>query len=207
MSRKLLVISGKKRHGKDTLIKHIIDEYNKIVGYECELVSTAFADPIKKIAKTMFPQITTKDLWGPSENRDNIVKGCINPATGEQLIVRDVLTTIGKWGRDCNKDCWVDSTLSYVNRKVFDSKYPHDEIVFNYIISDGRFLNELEASKKHGAKIVRVIRQDVVSESTDESEINLDNVPLDYYDYVVYNTSLDKLAEEAKKIVDMYILE
>jgi len=195
MSRKLLVISGKLKHGKDTFAKYII-EYCCLENKDFKIKTAAFANPIKVIAKTMFPQIPRQDLWGPSENRSNIVKDCINEKTKEPLIVRDVLTFIGNWGRSCNKNCWVNCTFDYISEH-FDC---------NFVISDGRFLNELEFSKKKGAKIIRIIRPDVVSTSTDESEINLDNVPLNYYDAVVYNTSLQELKEEAKKIANMYIL-
>jgi len=195
MNKKLLVISGKLKHGKDTFTKYVIDQCY-IEGKHDKITSIAFADPIKRIARLMFPQITEHDLWGPSENRSNIVKGCINPKTKEPLTVRDVLTFIGSWGRACNKNCWVDSTFGYIGN--------HD---LDFIISDGRFLNELELSRKKGAKIVRIIRPDVISTSTDESEVDLDDVPLDYYDAVIYNTSLHQLKEEAKRIANMYILE
>ena len=158
MSRKLLVISGKLKHGKDTFAKYII-EHCCLENKNYKIKSTAFANPIKVVAKTMFPQIKRQDLWGSSENRSNIVENCINPKTGEPLIVRDVLTFIGSWGRACNENCWVNCTFDYILEN-FD---------YNFIISDGRFINELEFSKKKGAKIIRIIRPEVVSTSTDES--------------------------------------
>jgi tRNA A37 threonylcarbamoyladenosine biosynthesis protein TsaE len=48
MSRKLLVISGKLKHGKDTFTKYIIDQCY-IEGGHDEIKSTAFSDPIKKV--------------------------------------------------------------------------------------------------------------------------------------------------------------
>jgi len=150
MKKILLVISGKLKHGKDTFANNIIDKlsiYDKI-----KVQKTAFANPIKEMSKIMFPQISDKDLWGSSQNRNNIVKGCINPENGHPLTVRDVLIKIGKYGRSCNK-------------------------------------------------IIRIIRPDIIQSSSDESETNLDNVSLDFYDFVIINNSLKKIKEEASKIV------
>jgi hypothetical protein len=197
--RKLLVISGKKQHGKDTFAKYIIKNTKNIL----PTFKYAFADPIKEIAIKMFPQINKKDLWGPSENRENIIKDCINPITNKPLKVRDVLVFIGKYGRQCNENCWVNAAFSneLFNKQKFNLKK------MAIVISDGRFLNELEYSKKYGAKIIRIIRPDIKSTSVEESETNLDNVSLDYYDYIVYNNSIEKLKEEAKKVANSYILE
>lgn len=205
----ILVLSGKLKHGKDTLAGFIINsfgkkcrEYNKNVNSKYKkqdrIHQTAFANPIKEMTEIMFPQIPPKDLWGPSQNRSNIVKNCINPQTGSPLTVRDVLIHLGKWGRQCNNDCWINATYSKVYRMIENN--------YNVIISDGRFLNELDYSKKVGAKIIRVIRPDVNYTIDDESETNLDSVPLSYYDYVLYNTSLQKLSEEADNIVNRYIV-
>jgi len=201
MSRKFLVISGKLKHGKDTFAKYMVDKIKKS---NHVVKSIAFADPIKKAAKVMFPQITNEDLWGPSENRNNIVKNCKNPKTGEPLIVRDILQFIGKWGRSCNENCWVNATFDNIDKTFPKVDYKNSDCAI--IISDGRFLNELEFSKKHDSKIIRIVRPDIISSSIDESETNLDYVSLKFYDYVVYNTSLKKLEEEAAKVVDIYIL-
>lgn len=203
MSKKLLVISGKLKHGKDTFTKYIIDQCY-IEGGHDEIKSTAFSDPIKKVARIMFPQINDKDLWGPSENRSKIVKDCIDPKTNLPLTVRNVLTFIGGYGRACNENCWINCTFKHINKIRYNEE--NKVIHYDFIISDGRFLNELEFSKSKGAKIIRVIRPDIKSTSKDESETDLDNVPLDYYDDVIYNTSLDKLKEDAKRIANMYIL-
>ena len=176
----IIGISGKLNSGKNTFEK-ILRE--KLIEKTKEQVDTyAFADPIKRIAMIMYPQIQPEDVWGPSENRSKVIEGYVNPETGGPLIVRDVLTIIGKLGRKTNRNIWVNSTIAEITRNSLHNK--------NVLIADVRFIEELKAIEAFGGHVVRIIRPSVKNTSTDESEINLDDFT-DFYMFVENNTLED----------------
>lgn len=200
---KIIAVSGKLRHGKDTLTQFILDEIKK---QKSDIIVTkiAFADPIKRIAKLIYPMLTEHDLWGPSQNRNRIIEGYKNPKTGEDLIVRDVLTQIGGWGRSTNENCWVNSTFGIIDSITFGNK-DKDHFI---LISDCRFKNELQAIKSRNGKSIRVIRQSVGFTTNDPSEIDLDDVSLDEFSHVIYNDSgLEHLQFKARSIVEKIFIE
>lgn len=202
MKTKLIAISGKLKNGKDTFADYIkaelshyimlesYDKYHNRIGKL--VVKMSFSDPIKEAVWKMFPDLTKEDLWGPSQNRSKIIEDHVNPLTGEPLTIRDCLTSIGSWGRSCNKNCWASAAVKKANQLI-----EKDTVV---IISDCRYKNEKEAVEKSGGVIIRVIRPDVPSWSTDPSEIDLDDVSLSEYDYVVNNIGLEDLRQQAKDI-------
>ena len=83
------------------------------------------------------------------------------------LTPRYALQELGtKWGRDCYEDTWVenafrrakrymDKTDPIYNRETGVTVFPP---IGGVVITDGRFLNELEASKKAGGFLVRIKR-------------------------------------------------
>lgn len=202
MKTKLISISGKLKNGKDTFADYIkaelshyimlesYDKYHNRIGKL--VVKMSFADPIKEAVWKMFPDLTKEDLWGPSQNRSKIIENCINPLTGEPLIIRDCLTSIGALGRKWNEAFWASAAVNKANQLI-----KKDTVV---IISDCRYKNEKEAVEKAGGVVIRVIRPDLISDSIDPSEIDLDETPLSEYDYVVNNTGLEDLRQQAKDI-------
>jgi len=190
--RKILGISGKMCNGKDSLANFI---FNELAGRtNIPIYKTSFANPIKAILEIMFPQIDPYCFYGPSELRKKKIEGYVNPQTGDDLSIRDALTQIGKWGRDCNKDFWVSAIVN---------KFPQNEDRI-IIVTDCRFSNEIEALRKFNAKIIRVIRPDITITSNDCSETDLDNYT--DFDKVIINDTLDNLRKEAISIIKEYIL-
>ena len=199
MKTKLIAISGKLKHGKDSLADYIKSELfhyillDILYRNDAELVvKMSFADPIKEAVWKMFPDLTKEDLWGPSQNRSKIIENHINPLTGDPLTIRDCLTSIGAWGRSCNEAFWASAAVKKANKLI-----KKDTIV---IISDCRYKNEKEAVEKAGGIVIRVIRPDVGFTTTDPSEVDLDGTSLSEYDYVVNNTGLEALRQQAKDI-------
>lgn len=203
MKTKLIAISGKLKHGKDTLADYIEKELaNKLKEKSYSIyynqsgevaVKLSFADPIKNAVREMFPQLLYEGLWGPSQNRSKVIENYINPLTGEALTIRDCLTSIGAWGRSCNQNCWVDAVMKKINNLIKRNRF--------IIITDCRYKNEKEAIQKNNGIVIRVIRPDVGATTQDPSEIDLDDVELSEFDFVVYNTSLDSLKNFAKDFV------
>jgi len=209
MQCNIIAVSGKARHGKDTLSDYIIrwfnitlEEFNSSRDDDYSPTTLmygkkiAFADPIKKCAEIIFPQVSKEDLWGPSERRNKIISGYKNPKNDEPLIVRDILTQLGAWGRSTNPDCWANSTINEAKR-----------ILMNYglvVISDVRFVNEMRVIKESGGKIVRVVRPNVSFNVDDVSEKDLDGVT--DFDMIVENKGgLKELENIAREVVHKMI--
>jgi hypothetical protein len=213
MKKELLAISGKLNSGKDTLAGFIIDAYSKKMSSKfkekypgptfpnvksfmppVDIKKISFADPIKEMALLMFPQLIREDLWGPSQNKSKEING-YKSLTGEPLTRRDVLVDIGGLGRSYNVNCWGLATISKANN--FRESCP-------VIITDCRFKSELKLIEAAGGKTIRIVRPGVKCVSTEQSEIDLDDMPLDKFNKVITNNSLENLIIEAGKIVDEY---
>ena len=203
MNVKYLAISGKLKHGKDTLAEFVLNHIRELDPEIC-ITKVAFADPIKEMAKLMCPSLSKEDLWGPSQNRQKIISGYKNPTTNNPLIVRDILTHIGKWGRETNEDCWVIATFNLVDD--FVNKYAEKKHLI--VISDCRFKNELEEIEKRGGFVVRVTRPAIGFTTNDPSEIDLDDVSLHRYFYHVKNEKgLDHMFKQAGVIAEKVIMQ
>lgn len=174
-----ICIAGKSKSGKNTfgeLIKqHLSPKAVEII---------AFADPIKEIAKIMFPSIPDVFLWGASELRNNIV-----PGSGEKT-VREIIVILGKVGRSFNTNCWVNS--------LFDN-FPKQ--ADGVVISDLRFLNEYKRVKEENFTLVR-IKRSINYVFNDISETELDIIPDSDFDFVIENAgTLEELSQKAREIL------
>jgi hypothetical protein len=192
---KLIGISGKKCHGKDTLAEFIIEECVRIYHQPDFAKKTAFANPIKEIVLLMFPHALRDDVFGSSEKRETIIPGYVNPETMAPLTIRDVLLFVGEWGRKTNENCWVNATFGVVDKMLAKGNF--------VIISDTRRVNEAETIKKRGGKIIRIVRNDIGFTNNHPTEVDLDNYD---FDMVVENTSMEALREAAKEIVQEFVL-
>ena len=79
--------------------------------------------------------------------------------------------------------------------------YKHEITSPNWIITDMRFPNELEAVKNRGGISIRVIRDKLgfLTENEHESETALDNAN---FDYIIFNNgSIEELIEKVKEIL------
>ena len=135
--------------------------------------------------------------WHGQSNR-------FDPALQEYLTPRHALQTLGTdWARSmCYPDIWVAYAMRIARRieeghAVYDPQLgcryhaevegvmeTHKHVVF----SDMRFRNEFDYIKKHGGKVIRVVRP--VAELTiggaHQSENDLNDVPDDDFDYVLH---------------------
>jgi hypothetical protein len=162
---RIIGLSGRAGAGKDTVADILVRErgYTKI----------ALADPLKRACRKFFAgRMTAEHLWGPSEKRNEPI-----PELGG-LTARKALQTLGtEWGRACYPDVWVDLCLAtitdlqslwencgwfpyYAQYGILREDRYICEIRPNplFVISDVRFLNELEAIRAAGGEVWRVIR-------------------------------------------------
>jgi dephospho-CoA kinase len=204
-----IAISGKANSGKNTLADLLGKEIIKQDYFYKEYKIFAFADPIKMMTAIMFPEIEPNWLWGPSEYRSAIVPDKFD-RQGKFLTVRRVLTDIGYIGRSYNEDTWINSTL-----KLIDDYQSQEKIA---IISDVRFLNELNTIKREGFFTIRIVRNkpevitwwDKIKQiflKKDASECSLDNVTDDKFDFVIDNNfSLDLLKIKVEEVVQKILV-
>jgi len=192
-----IAISGKANTGKTTIAKHAKSylESKDSQKYNTKLAS--FADPMKHIAKLMFPDILLETLWGPSENRERMVVGAMNMEKGCPLAARQLLLDLGKFGREKSMDVWVNATL-----KPLEGAISKDKTIVA-LIDDLRFRNEFDKCRTMGYTLIRIHRPNNQKIIDDISETDLDNVPNSAFDHIIYNDEdLDALTLKIEGILD-----
>ncbi len=100
-------------------------------------------------------------------------------------------------------EIWVNALMSeyklYKETKPFVNSTLKDEDCPNWIITDMRFLNEMEAVKKKDGITIRVNRNLEESKDQHESETELDNAEFDYV--IDNNGTIEELIEKVKEIL------
>lgn len=159
--KRIIGISGKIGSGKTTLCKFLKD-YAAQVGVNAEEVS--FADPIKHTVASVFG-VNIVDCY-TQEGKNKKIEGF-------DITVGQALQIVGATLRDAiDKDIWVKAAMKAINYQASTN------IV---IISDVRFPNEVEAIRKAGGFVVRLVgdpmgvRANSNRDLTHESETALDN--------------------------------
>jgi hypothetical protein len=137
-----------------------------------------------------FGTVENVDEWSPIlPCRDC---GTVALPASMMLTVRQVLMDIGKLGRSYDKDCWSNATISKIT--LDESEFDPGSINVS-IVSDLRFKNEMYLLRRAGFKLVRIYRADLISTSKDVSEVDLDDVGDEEFDFIVRN---DKNVEHLK---------
>lgn len=175
---KVFLISGKARHGKDTIGDFIMEYYHE---RGIKPIKTAYAKYIKMFTK----EITGWD--GNEENKESARK-----------FMQEVSTEIirNKMGQH---DFFVKRMIDDI--KVYEN---YTDVV---IIADVRFEIEIDYIKKYYDNVIniRVIRSDFNSELTDKEKQHETETALSdemNYDYKIINTTLEKLKTDVYKILE-----
>lgn len=181
-----IAICGKAKSGKNTVAKMIQEELSKYEPIFCDYI--AFADPVKQIARTMFPNIHEKYLTGSSEYRSSIIPNAFKNQV--PLTVRQLLIDIGtELGRGYNPNIWIEAFEH--NLSKLESKN-HNMV----ILTDCRFINEHIFLKKKGFFNIKIVRE-LSSQINHISETEQDGIPNSEFDYIIYNNkSLTELQQE-----------
>lgn len=175
--KKIFIVAGKGRHGKDTtcnFIKEICDEKNLLT------VNLAYGSYIKEYAK----KITG---WDGSEDTKESVRSILQQIGTE--VVRD----------NIDEQFFIKRLMNDI--KVYS--YFFDVIT----ISDARMIDEIEVIKQNFANVIsiNVKRPNFetnlsLKEQQHRTEIGLDNY--DTYDYKLLNdSSLEDLKEKVREIL------
>lgn len=176
----ILGISGKRGAGKTALANYLV----KRDGF----IKISFAEELKRLSKTLFP-FTDADFTNIKLKEANFKTYEWSP--------RDFMRHFGDLMRFHDKNYWVNLTIS----KCADArKY--------YVVDDLRFINEAEALRAKGAKLIRVNRfesNNPYGNNLDiTSETELDDYKFDYVIEDCRNTTLAELYNHEDSILDLF---
>lgn len=173
MKNKLISLCGAKGSGKSAFAKHLMRE-------DPNFKVLSFATPIREmLIKANI--CTARELY---EDKDKVIERF--GVTG-----REMLQTLGSWGRALNIDFWV---------KVMENKL--EDTPYDTIIDDCRYENEASMTSDRGGKLI-YIKRSCVENGVDlhSSEAHYKDLP---HDEVITNDGteiefLDKLIEREKR--------
>lgn len=193
-----IAILGKANTGKNTTAKIIKNIYANKLQKRINTKIIAFADPIKEIILTMFPEANKDCLYGSSKLRSSIIDHKyldfdLNPLTYRQALI-DVGT---KLGRTYNSNLWINNFDNRL-KTIYYPKKP-DLIV----VSDTRFENEIDYLKDNDFYIVKLLRNSnvIINHST---ETDQDKISLNKINYIIDNNKDFKhLKTQIKAIIDL----
>ncbi|MCK9446742.1 hypothetical protein M0Q50_07785 [bacterium] len=172
-------ISGAEGSGKDAVCKYlqrILQEHWSII---------KFVDGVKKLLNDTYPDEWNTILW---ETGDRIYREGIMPSFN--MTRREVIRFVAEDKKTNNKDIWVNDLFEHKNSNLSG----------NYLISDVRFINEIDAIRKHNGIIIR-IELPIDNKNTEHiSERELDNYKK--YDEIILN---DKTLKDLFNKIDIII--
>ena len=191
----IIGILGKKRSGKDTICKFLVENY--------EFHKLAFADPIKDVARELF-NLNDEQLNG-IKKEEKMKDYNISPRQFFQVFGTDIM-------QDAIYN-YIPELEDKIPKKLFwtiniFNKIKHLETtgMTNFCISDVRFVHEVDYILEKGGIIIKVNRN---TENDDnhisETEINdIDDSKINYR--VDNNGTIGELNSKIKKIVDRLII-
>ena len=179
----IIGLAGYARVGKNTLASMIVNEPDASM----KMVQGAFADRLKKEVGDML----------------TAVKIPRSVLTNDKENYRDLMVFWGRTRRRQNPDYWVDIVMNQY-RKLKESSKGND---FLFIITDVRYMNEVEAILKEGGKVY-IVQRELTGPANKEEADSLKEI----YDYAETNPgkvvvlppadALDMLQEYAIDIFD-----
>lgn len=161
----LIGLLGQAKSGKDTIATYLKENH----GFH----QLAFADKLKSV---------TKDLFGLSISQVYSQEGKMEMIFRYGKTPRTLLQEVGTALRNVHPSIWIDYVISeYVTRYLTTNRH--------VVISDVRYINEVEAIKRADGKVVRVVREDYQglqgAEAQHASETEQLKIPDSDFDLVI----------------------
>jgi len=189
----IIILSGQGRSGKDTAARILQDTLDN-----CQCI--AYADYLKEIVQKCFG-LKRDQLYGDDKEvaieglpirtkSGHVTTHCWTPRKLLQFLGTDVFRTI-------NPAVWVN----VVKEDVAEALYSH------YIITDGRFPNEIEWVLESGGIHIRIEREekDYVSGTDHGSETSLPEFIEGYSSFIIHNNQdLNYLKQQLLNIVNKW---
>jgi hypothetical protein len=192
----IISISGKIGSGKDTIAEIIKEkmpeagwEVKKFAGKLKEVATLLTSIPVDKFEDQSFKQTTLPSEW--------------NDSNGDPMTVRDLLQRLGTEAmrHGLHNNVWVNALFSDY-KPMYNVKSPMTaDTAPNWIITDTRFPNEIDACVNRGA-ITILVQRDSGNHvgTTHASETALDDY--NQWDYIVDNTgSVENLRRKVHEIL------
>ena len=189
-------------HGKMGSGKSICSDIIKSILKDNDINSEvkSFAKPIYEVIGAIF-NADTEEI---KRNKNTLVR----PRSFMGLrTYRELLQTIGMDLRDAvHEDIWIDALFGKENHKILEDwtgglKW--------WIIDDLRFSNEFTKIRESGGILIKIQREDNNKKNvhpdilTNKSEVDLDNIKDDSWDYIVDN---NHSVDITKNLLEKYIL-
>jgi hypothetical protein len=187
----LIAVLGRKSSGKDTFANVLISEFG--------FTKYAFADPLKKGIQSFF-NLSDEQLYDVKLKEEIDPRWGVSPRTLFQVIGTDIFQfSIKKFIPNLKGDTrnhWVILFKEWYLENL--SKNPN----FKVIISDARFLHEIEEIKNLGGKVIKIIRvMNEVNNDMHQSENEIDSIPEKYIDLSIENSGT--IDDFNNKIIDL----
>jgi len=150
--------------------------------------SYAFADPIKHIIHDLF-RVPLEQLYGTPEQKESLtqykwgsVVTRLPKGIDKDLLMpaREMVKYIGEYFRRFYENVWVDKTLDWM-------KEDSPKLA---IAKDIRRVNEFEAVKAAGGKIIRLLRAPVEDGHNTETDLDGDKFDVNNFDAVIANQEM-----------------
>lgn len=167
----IIGLGFKARAGKDTVAAHLVNNYS--------FIQESFAYPLKEYIGREICGFNDKQLYGAWKENPDPEWG-MTPRQMLQLIGTDALRKV------VHDDFWVIPMKRKLKEHIRNEQH--------VVISDVRFMNEINMIRSLGGKVVKVDREnpDKISNAKHSSELELDNY--NGWDLVIQNNgTLDEL--------------
>lgn len=192
-SRVLYVgITGKARQGKSSFVDLYLEEARSVprVGM-LSFIKLPVSEPMKRL--------WFESIVGISVAEGEALKDSEYAPLG--LTHRDVLASLGDWGRSQHKHFW----MHRLDRLVQDDPYPYDSDLTVALIPDVRLDDEAEWIRSRGGHIVH-ITSNVLPTISGSHTVQSRPVTVGDRDVVVINDgTLDDLRAQARSLLEHHI--
>jgi len=175
----IIGITGNKQSGKDTCAKYLVEKYN--------FLHLSFAEPLKKACKLLF-NLNEEQING-SEKEEIDLFWKISPRRIMQFVGTEIFRDkIKELIPNIDSNFWI---------KLMEQQILKLNPNTNIVISDVRFLNEVEFIRKYNGIIVKINRNNEIDNHLSEMEINK-IIP----DFIIDNIgTFDELNKKIENIV------
>ena len=192
----VLGLCGFAQSGKDSAASFLVERGWKRL---------AFADALRDSVYLLNPIVHVSTIGNASSEyervQDLVDRVGWDVAKVSYPEIRQLLQRMGtEVGRALyGESFWVDRVLTQMERS--STSYGEDVVVGNYVITDVRFPNEVEAVRSVGGKVIRIYREGVGAVNTHVSDTGVDDLEIDAV--VLNQGSLDEFRAEVLKVVGL----
>lgn len=163
LTTKLLAFSGYARAGKDTAVQVLRTE-----GYQ----RVAFADLMRTFLEKLNPIVASSGRPSNPVRIMDVIERYGWDGYKESIFGTEIRELMQRLGTECGRqllddNIWIDSALNKLDPENY------------YAVADCRFVNEADAIRKRGGKVIRINRPGVGPANQHPSEISLDDYDFD----------------------------